>query len=367
MPRKKETKHLQNDANNEKASTNPKTEIEKSDKPSISAASHKSCCANKTFYLLGIVFALALGMIIGKYNSSCGKPDFKMGDIIERDGKTWIAYNEPVVNLTVISDKECAACDPTQIVSKIKSLVPTVVSKFVDISSPEADNLIKTFNAKSIPFLIFDSNLEKVSSFSQISQAFDKKDNAYILNLSKIGAQPGKLLESPKVSENNPQKGPKDAPVTIIEYSDFQCPYCQRAEETARQVFDAYEGKVRIVFKQFPLSFHPNARNAANASLCANEEGKFWEMHDLLFKNQDKLSVDDLKKYAKQLRLDTKTFDSCLESNKYNSVIDADIADGTSFGISGTPAFFINDNFLGGAYPLEEFKKIIDKELETSK
>ncbi|WP_426753517.1 thioredoxin domain-containing protein [Myxococcus sp. Y35] len=161
--------------------------------------------------------------------------------------------------------------------------------------------------------------------------------------------------------------GPENAPVTIVEFSDFQCPFCGRANPVLAQVQQEYGDKVRIVFRHFPLDFHKEAPKASEASLCAQDQGKFWEMHDLLFANQQALGVDNLKKYAADLKLDTAKFNACLDSGEKAAIVQKDLADGKQAGVSGTPAFFINGILLSGAQPFDEFKSIIDAELNPKK
>jgi protein-disulfide isomerase len=166
-----------------------------------------------------------------------------------------------------------------------------------------------------------------------------------------------------EVAATGPSRGPADAKVTIVEFSDFQCPYCGAAFGTVETLMQQYAGKVKLVFRQFPLPIHPNAEKAAEASLCAADQGKFWEMHDLLFKNQKKLEVSDLKTYAASAGLDGPKFAQCLDSGDKKKQVDADLEAGQAAGVNGTPAFFINGVFLNGALPPEEFKKVIDPEL----
>jgi protein-disulfide isomerase len=168
-----------------------------------------------------------------------------------------------------------------------------------------------------------------------------------------------------KVEAVGPSRGPEGAKVTIVEFSDFQCPFCGRAYETVEQVMQTYAGKVRLVFRNFPLSFHPYAQKAAEASMCANEQGKFWNYYEALFKNQQKLTVPDLKEQAKGLGLDTAKFDKCLDSNEKAKLVQTDQEAGGKAGVTGTPAFFINGVMLSGALPLDEFKRVIDQELAS--
>lgn len=165
-----------------------------------------------------------------------------------------------------------------------------------------------------------------------------------------------------------PAKGPADAPVTIVEFSDFECPYCARVNPALDDVVEKYGDDVRLVFRQFPLmNIHPNAQKAAEASLCANEQGKFWEMHDAMFKEQRSLGVEQLKEKAARLDLDASAFNECLDSSRFAEAVMADLRAGTELGVSGTPAFFINGRFMSGAQPFDALAAIVEEELELRK
>lgn len=175
----------------------------------------------------------------------------------------------------------------------------------------------------------------------------------------------GSEIPRVEVAAVGPSLGPEDAPVTIIEFSDFQCPYCAAAVPTIEQVMSAYPSEVRLVFRAFPLPFHDNAYKAAEAGFCADEQGQFWPMSDWMFGHQDQLALTYLKQEAMTLGLDSAQFDACLDSGQYTSRVEEDIQAGEEAGVSGTPTFFINGRLLLGAQPFESFKKIIDEELQT--
>lgn len=174
------------------------------------------------------------------------------------------------------------------------------------------------------------------------------------------------LLEPPRteVAADGPAKGPDGAPITIVEFSDFECPFCSRVNPTLAQVQETYGDKVRIVFRQYPLPIHANAQKAAEASLCAHDQGKFWEMHDVMFAGQRELSVDQLKAKASQIGLDTDQFNQCLDSNQHADAVQADLKAGAEAGVQGTPAMFINGISVSGAVPYEQVSEIIDDELD---
>ncbi|MBM4381563.1 MAG: thioredoxin domain-containing protein, partial [Deltaproteobacteria bacterium] len=161
----------------------------------------------------------------------------------------------------------------------------------------------------------------------------------------------------------SPAKGPASALVTVVEFSDYQCPFCSRADATVNQLLRDYGDKVRVVMKQQPLSFHDRARPAALAALAAGEQNKFWEMHAKLFANQQSLSDADLERYAGELGLNVSRWKADLQSPKLAAMVDADQALGSAIGASGTPTFFINGKQLVGAQPVETFKSKIDAEL----
>ena len=160
-----------------------------------------------------------------------------------------------------------------------------------------------------------------------------------------------------------PVKGSDKAKITIIQYSDFQCPFCSRVEPTVDQIMKTYGKEVRVAWKNQPLPFHNNATPAAKLAMAANEKGKFWEAHDKLFKNQQALDRPSLEKYGQEIGLDAAFVKDALDTDKYMAAITADSKEGTNFGANGTPHFFINGRPLSGAQPFDAFKKIIDEEM----
>jgi protein-disulfide isomerase len=159
-------------------------------------------------------------------------------------------------------------------------------------------------------------------------------------------------------------KGDPKAPITIVEFSDFQCPYCKKSESTLHELLTKYNGRVKLAYLDFPLrEIHPQAQSAAEAARCAGEQGKFWEYHDALYAEQSKMDGAALLTRARSLNLDEKTFQSCLDSGKFKSKIEADLERGSKVGVAGTPGFFVNGVFLSGARPQADFEKIIDSQL----
>lgn len=168
-------------------------------------------------------------------------------------------------------------------------------------------------------------------------------------------------------SVGHPSIGPENAPVAVVEFSDFECPYCSRVGPTLKQLLENYGEKVKLVYRQFPLSsIHKNAQKAAEASLCANDQNKFWEFHDWMFENQKKLSVQDLKGAAGELGLDPDDFSACLDSGKHAGQVLTDLREGMTAGVTGTPAFFVNGRPLKGAVEFETLAQTVEEELAAA-
>ena len=179
------------------------------------------------------------------------------------------------------------------------------------------------------------------------------------------------LLQKPKVEvayDPSRLRGNPKAQIVILEFSDFQCPYCAAVEQTLKKVLAKYQGQVSLAYRDLPLrEIHPQAQLAAEAGRCAAELGKFWEYHDALFANQNKLTREGLIEHARTVKLDEKQFDSCLSSGKYKAQIEQDLQLGLRAGLSGTPGFIINGNLLSGNLPEESFDKFIQVELAAAK
>ena len=197
------------------------------------------------------------------------------------------------------------------------------------------------------------------------------QDGKSLLEISKeMDASPKahrpKLLEDP-VSipvQGAPVRGPSDARITMVEFSDFECPYCSLAVKEVEAIQAAYPKDIKLIYKNFPLSMHPHAPLAAQAALAAKDQGKFWEMHDLLFANFRKLSRENMLVWAAQIGLDVNKFKADLDSGKYKAAVDKDESDGETAGVYGTPAFFINGKLYNGPLALASVKPILDAELK---
>jgi protein-disulfide isomerase len=205
------------------------------------------------------------------------------------------------------------------------------------------------------------------------AQKISAQREAFVQSLRKnakvtINLQPPPVIRAEVSTAGAPAKGPANAPITIVEFTDFHCPFCKRVLPTLQEIEAKYGDKVRVVFRDYPLDqLHPGARKAHEAARCAAEQGKFWAYHDVLFDKGPKSSPDDLKTYARQVGLDLAKFDRCLASGKPRELVQKDIDEGARLGVSGTPAVFINGELLSGAQPLESFVRVVDRELARAR
>lgn len=185
--------------------------------------------------------------------------------------------------------------------------------------------------------------------------------------MTKNAATVKVMLEPPRYTvptlPSDPVRGNPAAPITIVEFSDYQCPFCARVNPTLDRIRQTYGDRVKIVFKDFPLPNHPEAPKAAEAARCAGEQDKYWEMHDVMFANQRALQVPVLKQKAREIGLNGAAFDQCLDSGKHAAAVEAGSELGAKMGVNSTPTLYINGRALIGAMPFENFKQVIDEEL----
>lgn len=256
----------------------------------------------------------------------------------------------------------------TSLVSALSLAALAGITAGTPTQANAADLDQKTFSKAMDEYLKEGENVEKVST--AIQTYFNKKREEEARSASQ--AEEKRLEEQFKNPVkidvgDSPFKGPKNAKVTIVEFSDFQCPYCSRGKTIMEEVLAAYPKDVKVVFKHLPLDFHAQAVPASKATIAAGKQGKFWEMHDKIFDNQAKLADDFYAQAAKELGLNVDKFNKDFSDPKTEEAVKKDVALAKSLGVQGTPNFFVNGVNLRGAYPLPEFQKIIDKWLEKKK
>ncbi len=313
---------------------------------------------------LGSLFVDFIQLVSGEGFSSFAT---KTHTVLETAGKTWVGYSDPKVELTVITDKNCIACDPNEALVWLRRVVPTLEATRVDIDDELGKQYAERFDLVTLPAFIFSKNIIHTDFYSQASSLFQGKEGKYFFNMSRIGLPAGRYIKLPQVEEHDIVTGNKEAKVTIVEYSDFECPFCQLLHKNLKEAASAYGDRVRLVYKHLPLSIHAQAVNAALAATCANDQGKFDIYADHLFAKQAEWSktsgTQKFKDYAWWLKLDLRAFASCIDSGKYREQISQNKAEAAELLIMATPTTFVNDTLLDGSVSIDAIKQTIDQKL----
>lgn len=282
------------------------------------------------------------------------------GDIIAAESAVYEARNQALEGMIVQKLVEAEA-------AKQKLSVDALIAAQVQAgSTPVTDEEIAKFYAENRSQM--QGSIEEMKP--RISQYLEQERagaiiRAYVDKL-KVEANVKTFLPYYRLdvaAKDSPRKGSAEAPIQIVEFSDFQCPYCSQAAATVRAIEEKYGDRVSVVYRHFPLPMHGSAHRAAEASQCANDQGQFWKYHDTLFGDQKPWTDEDYKRYAKDLGLDAKAFDACLTGGQHVATVDEDMADGHRVGMSGTPGFYVNGIVMSGARPIEDFVTVIDSEL----
>lgn len=291
----------------------------------------------------------------------------RLYNVLPGEDKTWVAYGDPKVSVDVITDKGCAECDPNEALVWLRRVVPTLEATETESGSDTGQALIKHYKIATLPAFVFSKDVTRTDFYAQASSLFEGEGNGYFFNMTKIGLPVGKYLRLPDIRDDAISVGPKDAKMKVIEFSDFQCPYCKAFHKDLAKILKEYQGKILFVYKHLPLSFHAQAENAALAAECADEQGKFSAYADYLFAKQDdwgkSSGTQKFKDYAWYLKLNGRDFSVCLDSKKYLGKMNADKDEAADFSITGTPGTFVNGTFLSGAVSAAELKQAIDAEL----
>lgn len=249
-------------------------------------------------------------------------------------------------------------------ISRDEYYAQQVGAKVADPSEEEIESTLERFRAR-LPEDDAEARQRVIEALRQRSlQETEAQNRSQLLAEADLDVRLTAPRTEVPVSEDDPILGPADAPVTIVGFTDYQCPFCERAEATLDRVRETFGDQVRIVMKQLPLPNHPQARPAAMAALCAGEQGKYWEMHDRIFANRATLSAETFQQQAQQIEgLDVAEYTECVAEERYDDAIEADLALARQVGAQATPTFFVNGRVLRGAQPYEEFARIISEEL----
>ncbi len=313
---------------------------------------------------LGSLFLDFGHLLIG---SGFSQKNLKKSDIFEADGKTWVAYGEPVIQVRVINDDQCEDCDVSEILVWMKRVIPTIASEKIPHDSEEGKKLMEKFQIKSVPAFIFSKAITATDFYSQADVLFNEKENDYFLKGQELGLPVGRYIETPPISDSDVSVGPKDSKVKVIIYSDYSSPYSKVFWNALRGAMKDYEDKVLFVQKDIFSSDNLQSLNAAMSAQCAFEQEKFWEYAEKLFTHQTDWNKTDgtntFKNYANSLGLSSDQFGKCLDEKKYQQKLENIRKEADGFSVSEAPVVFIDDKTLLEFSP-EELKAFIDSGLK---
>jgi thiol-disulfide isomerase/thioredoxin len=326
--------------------------------------------------ILGGLFAGSLFVDVAQLIKGEGISLRKLQDVevFTAGDKTWVANEDPIVEMLVVNDEKCEECQPEMVIEAIKkTALPTLVAREVDINSSEGQELLDKFSLKAIPAFIFKEEVKDSLFYEQAQEVLIEKDGLFALDNSLAGIPYGKYIILPDFESTSAILGNKDANLEIIIFGDFQCPYSKQFNDIFGKVYEKYKDKVKVSFYHYPLaSIHPASLNASMASLCANDQGKFWEMADILFEEQDNWGEKGIDKsvfvpLAKNAQIDSAVFKDCLDSDKHKADVEADIKIADDFALGGTPSVFVGDRFFSGVATEEGLVEVIEEELKKLK
>lgn len=291
-------------------------------------------------------------------------------DVFSSNGKSWVAYNEPVVTIQVLNDDNCGdACKPDEVLVGLKQVIPTILTKKVDVASEQGKKLAEQFSIKTIPTFIFSKEIEKTDFFAQAQSFFDKQGDSYAIKSAEAGLPIGGYISAPAINDNDIKMGAADAKVKIVEFSDFSNPIDAKFyKNVISQIIKDYGDKVQFSFKNYFMPNSTQALSAALASECANEQGKFLVYAEKLYSSQSawsklKDATATLKSYAAQTGLNSADFNKCLSDKKYQDKLIQSSSEGQSFGINETPSVFIGTDIKTSMASYDDIKKIIEEQL----
>ncbi|XDD47559.1 DsbA family protein [Leptospira sp. WS39.C2] len=329
-----------------------------------------------TNLVFAVLFFVSVPSFVKEYVTrdavSIGGKKYDLRDVKESSPIAYSKFQTEYKSLLKNTFGEFAQDKLFELVAKDKNIKPAdVLNEGLVLREPSEEEILTVYmsNKEQLGGKSLAETKDKIVGFLKNQQEQEHSRNKYREIISKYPVD--FLIKEPDIvrvtvdEKNNPSIGPKDAKITVIEFSDFECPFCKRSQEVNRQLREKYKGQIRWVFRDFPLPFHQDAMYAHMAANCSIDDGKYWEVFNILFENSGNLSVSNVDDLVLQAGVSQNKYKSCMVNKaKIKSEIEADIQDGQKVGVSGTPAFFINGIFVSGALPFENFDEIIQKELK---
>lgn len=290
-------------------------------------------------------------------------------DVFASNGKTWVAFSEPLVKVSVISDDACDTCKPDEVLVGLKQALPTMQNEKIDVNSAAGQKLIAQFGLKTIPAFVFSKEIEKTELFAKAEPFLDKQGDSYAIKSTEAGFPVGKYIAAPTISDQDITVGSSEAIVKVVAFGNFQSSADKVAFQTilAPMIKD-YGDKVQVAFKNYIPPTVTQAVSASMAAACANEQGKFLAYADKLFATQAvwgkaKDANPILKSYAFSTGLNAADFAKCVDSKKYQDLIAQTFTEGQAFGVASTPSIFVGSDLQAPTAKYDDIKKVLDEQL----
>lgn len=313
--------------------------------------------------LIGSLFLDFAQMVRGEGFSQKALRDAK---VVEYVDQTWVAYDDPKVTVRVFTADDCTECVTDEVLVWLRRIVPTMEAQEENINDGSVKAEVEDYGIEHIPAFVFSREIEDTDFYRQAEVLFEKSGDEYILKTAQLGVPVGQYITSPEIGDSI-AIGDDTAPITIIEYSDFECPFCKVLHPVVEEALKEYGDQIQYVYKHLPLPDNERAIPAAIAAECAHAQGEFLPYANILFSRQAQWSKQktdfSFNAYARELGLDRAEFAACLKEEQHAEAISAERDEAIEYGLTGTPTLFVNDQFSGGVITYEKLKEMIDTEL----
>lgn len=332
--------------------------------------------SSKNFLALSIVLG---GLFLGSLFVDIGQLVIGRGfsqhiirdhEVLEQNGKTWVAYRDPKVTLTLLTDTQCTACNADEALVWLRRVIPTLAVTTIEVSSEAGRALALRHHIMTVPAFLFGESISHTDFYTQAPSLFQASEKNYLLDMTALGLPVGKYLQTPEITAESVVLGNRDASLHIVIYSDFQCSFCGGFHKNqVRKLIAEYGDRAAFVFKAFPLEAHPRAPTLAAAALCAHAQGKYMDYANALFTKQHELerrsdTKQELKNIAWMNKLDWKSFSLCIDQHRYQDQVKTEADEARALGLTATPAIFVGDRFFSGAVEYDLLKQAVDESLQ---
>ncbi len=334
------------------------------------ASNYLALCIVLGGLFLGSVFVDIGQLMLGRGFSQSAVREHQ---VLEQNGKTWVAFRDPRVDLVLLTDTTCSYCDTDEALVWLRRVIPTLSVSLVEADSEAGKSLISQYNLRAVPAFIFTDTITKTAFYTQAPSLFQAVGSNYLLDMEAIGLPAGRQLSIPTISPESVVLGNREAALKVVLYSDFQCQFCGAFHKNQiKKLLSEYGDRATFVFKALPLDDHPQAPLLAQASLCAHAQGKYFDYASVLFGKHRELATrpntkQELKNISWAAKLNWMSFSDCIDHDRFKEQVEAEANEARTLGITGTPALFIGDRLVSGAGEYEMLRQMMEEALSQAR